>query len=70
MYSKLYNSSSHLEESVRHTTAGDDPVTLLDEVLNNENLVRDLGAADDGKEGPLDLLGVHDLRGEGGRAVE
>lgn len=51
-----------LEEGVGHAAAGDDAVGLLNEVLDNEDFVRDLGSADDGEERARHLLGIHHLR--------
>eukprot|EP00754_Rhynchopus_humris_P015103 Rhum_TRINITY_DN14425_c8_g1::Rhum_TRINITY_DN14425_c8_g1_i1::g.90072::m.90072 len=42
-----------LQERVRHGTADQDLVAHLDEVVEEEDLVRDLGAADDGDERTL-----------------
>lgn len=45
-----------LLEGKGHTTANDEAVDLAEEVVNELNLVRDLGTTEDGKEGALGLL--------------
>ena len=50
-----------LQERVGHAADAHDAVRLVDEVLDDENLVRDLGAADDGRERPLHLRWVEHL---------
>lgn len=45
-----------LLEGESHTTTDDEAVDLAEEVVNELNLVRDLGTTEDGKEGTLGLL--------------
>ena len=45
-----------LEEGVCHTAADDEGVALFDEVVDNADLVGDLGAAEDGDEGTGGIL--------------
>lgn len=45
-----------LLEGESHTTADDEAVDLAEEVVNELNLVRDLGTTENGKEGTLGLL--------------
>lgn len=45
-----------LLESERHATADDQSVNLVEHVLNQLNLVGDLGTTKDGKEGPFGVL--------------
>lgn len=45
-----------LLEGEGHTTTDDEAVDLAEEVVNELNLVRDLGTTEDGKEGTLGLL--------------
>ena len=50
-----------LHEGVGHAADAHDTVGLVDEVLDDEDLVGDLGAADDGGERPLPLGRVEHL---------
>mmetsp|Transcript_52596 Transcript_52596/g.122416 ORF Transcript_52596/g.122416 Transcript_52596/m.122416 type:complete len:350 (-) Transcript_52596:501-1550(-) len=57
-----FHAKADFHEGVGHAAAEDELVGLVNEVLDDQHLVRNLGSSDNGRERPLHLRRVEDLR--------